>query len=152
MTDWLTNDGADDLESLTPMQFDPPPRDSQPIGAEGIPEPPNEEGFAELTSRAEEGPVTMLNLLAFRRDGGRERYAEYGAAVLPLLEKAGARLVFQGEAGPGLLGGTSWDLVLLVEYPTRGAFIEMIQSADYQAIAHLRTEALARGELHPLDA
>lgn len=52
---------------------------------------------------------------------------------------------------PALLGEESWDLVLLVEYPTRGAFLEMIQSADYQAIAHLRTEALSKGELHPLD-
>lgn len=115
------------------------------------PEPVNQEGFADFSDRLGEGPVTMLNLLAFKPDGGRERYAEYGVAVLPLLEKAGGRVVFQGEAAPALLGGESWDLVLLVEYPTRGAFVEMIQSPEYQAIAHLRTEALARGELHPLD-
>lgn len=116
------------------------------------PEPPNEEGFADLTGRLNEGPVTMLNLLAFKPDGGRERYAEYGAAVLPLLEKTGGRLVFQGEASPVVLGGESWDLVLLVEYPTRRAFLEMIQSPEYQEIAHLRTEALTRGELHPLNS
>ena len=115
------------------------------------PEPPSEEGFADLSRRLDEGPVTMLNLLAFKPDGGRERYMEYGEAVLPLLEKAGGRVVFQGQAAPVLLGDESWDLVLLVEYPTRRAFIEMIQSPDYQAIGHLRTEALAKGELHPLD-
>lgn len=115
------------------------------------PEPPSEEGFADLTSRADEGPVTMLNLLSFKTDGGRERYMEYGEAVLPLLEKAGGRLVFQGAAAPVVLGENSWDLVLLVEYPTRGAFLQMVQSPEYQAIAHLRTEALAKGELHPLD-
>ncbi len=115
------------------------------------PERPNEEGFAELVRRGAEGPVTMLNLLAFRPEGGRERYLEYGAAVTPLLEKAGARVVLQAEARPVLLGGDSWDLVLLVEYPTRAAFLEMVGSDEYQAIAHLRTEALARGELHPLD-
>jgi uncharacterized protein (DUF1330 family) len=115
------------------------------------PEPPNEAGFADLMSRAEEGPVTMLNLLSFKPDGGRERYMEYGEGVLPLLEKAGGRLVFQGAAAPVVLGEDSWDLILLVEYPTRGAFLEMIQSPEYQAIAHLRTEALAEGELHPLD-
>jgi uncharacterized protein (DUF1330 family) len=115
------------------------------------PEPPNEDGFADLSSRIDEGPVTMLNLLAFKPDGGRERYMEYGTAVLPLLEGAGGRVVFQGQAAPVLLGDKSWDLVLLVEYPTRRAFIEMIQSPEYQAIAHLRTEALAKGELHPLD-
>jgi hypothetical protein len=72
-----------------------------------LPEPPNETGFAAFSGRTgEDSAVTMLNLLEFLPYGGRERYAEYGAAVAPLLEKA---------------------------------------------IAHLRTEALARGELHPLD-
>lgn len=122
------------------------------MDAQITPEPPSEEGFADLTGRIDEGPVTMLNLLAFKPDGGRERYAEYGAAVLPLLEKTGGRLVFQGEASPVVLGGESWDLVLLVEYPTRRAFLEMIQSPEYQEIAHLRTEALIRGELHPLNS
>jgi len=120
-------------------------------GASAAPEPPNEQGFADLMERLGEGPATMLNLLAFKPDGGRERYLEYGAAVAPLLEKAGGRLVFQGLASPVLLGDRSWDLVLLVEYPTRQAFLEMIQSPEYQAIAHLRTEALSKGELHPLD-
>lgn len=118
---------------------------------QALPELVSKEGFADLASRADEGPVTMLNLLAFKPDGGRERYAEYGEAVLPLLERAGGRLVFQGQAAPVVLGEDSWDLVLLVEYPTRGAFLEIVQSPDYQAIAHLRTEALAKGELHPLD-
>lgn len=118
---------------------------------QATPERPNEEGFADLTSRADEGPVAMLNLLSFKPEGGRERYLEYGEAVLPLLEKAGGRVVFQGAAAPVVLGNESWDLVLLVEYPTRRAFLDMIQSPEYQAIAHLRTEALAKGELHPLD-
>jgi uncharacterized protein (DUF1330 family) len=122
------------------------------MNSQSTPEPPSDQGFADLVNRADEGPVTMLNLLAFKPDGGQERYAEYGAAVLPLLEKAGGRLVFQGEASPVVLGGDSWDLVLLVEYPTRRAFLEMIQSPEYQEIAHLRTEALARGELHPLNS
>jgi uncharacterized protein (DUF1330 family) len=117
----------------------------------GNPEKPNEVGLAAFSERAAEpGAVTMLNLLEFAPDGGRERYAEYGAAVAPLLEKAGARIVFAGEPGRVLLGERSWDMVLLVEYPSRRAFLEMIGSEDYQAIAHLRTEALTRGELHPL--
>ncbi len=94
----------------------------------------------------------MLNLLRFKPDGGQERYAEYGAAVTPLLEKAGARVVFLGEAALPLLGEGRWDSVLLVEYPSRGAFLEMIGSAEYQTIGHLRTEALEHGELHPLSA
>jgi uncharacterized protein (DUF1330 family) len=117
------------------------------------PERLNQEGFAGFAARAgEDAPVTMLNLLRFKPDGGKERYAEYGAAVAPLLEKAGARVVFLGEAALPLLGEGRWDSVLLVEYPTRQAFLDMIGSAEYQAIGHLRTEALEHGELHPLSA
>lgn len=119
----------------------------------GIPEKPNEAGLTAFSERADAvGAVTMLNLLEFVPEGGRERYVEYGAAVAPLLERAGARVVFAGDPGPVLLGERSWDMVLLVEYPSRRAFLEMIGSEDYQAIAHLRTEALARGELHPLSS
>lgn len=41
-----------------------------------------------------------------------------------------------------------------VAIDTRGrrrAFHEMTTSPEYQAIGHLRTEALVKGELHPLD-
>jgi uncharacterized protein (DUF1330 family) len=112
----------------------------------------NQAGFAAFAERAgEDGPVVMLNLLAFRVEGGRDRYEEYGAAVAPLLERAGGRIVFLGQPASVLLGEDSWDLVILVEYPSRQAFLDMIGSAEYQAIGHLRTEALARGELHPMD-
>ena len=121
--------------------------------AEPQPERVNEEGFAGFSARAGDGtPVVMLNLLAFEPDGGKERYMEYGAAVAPLLEKAGGRVVWAGASAPALLGEDSWDLVALVEYPSRRAFLEMVGSTEYQAIAHLRTEALAKGELHPMDA
>ncbi len=116
------------------------------------PEPLNQEGFDAFRQRAaEEGPVVMLNLLRFRPEGGQERYGEYGAAVAPLLEKAGGRIVFAGEPAAALLGDDSWDLVALVEYPSRNAFLEMISSPEYGEIGHLRTEALTRGELHPMD-
>jgi uncharacterized protein (DUF1330 family) len=116
------------------------------------PETPNQQGLAAMAARADEGPVTMLNLLRFRPEGGRERYLEYGEAVAPLLEKAGGRVAYAGTASPALLGEGSWDMVLLVEYPTRQAFLDMVGSAEYGAIAHLRDEALELGELHPLDA
>lgn len=119
-----------------------------------LPERPNAEGFAAFAERAQQagdGPVVMLNLLAFAPNGGRERYAEYGAAVGPLLARAGGRILYAGEAVPPLLGHERWDLVALVEYPTRQAFLDMVGSPEYLAIAHLRSEALTRGELHPLD-
>lgn len=120
-----------------------------------LPEQPNEQGLAAFAQRAEQPddrPVVMLNLLAFAPAGGRERYEQYGAAVAPLLERVGGRIVYAGEAAPPLLGADRWDMVALVEYPTRQAFLAMVGSPEYRAIAHLRTEALTRGELHPLDS
>ena len=111
----------------------------------------NPPAFDQLRGRADDGPVQMLNLLDFKPGGGAERYAEYGEAVAPLLERAGARVLYAGTAGPPVIGPSKWDLVLLVEYPTRQAFVEMVDSPEYLAIAHLRSEALERGELHPLD-
>jgi uncharacterized protein (DUF1330 family) len=115
------------------------------------PERLNQEGFSAFAEGVQDAPVVMLNLLAFKPQGGRERYEEYGAAVAPLLERAGGRIVFIGEPSPPLLGERSWDLAVLVEYPTRKAFLEMIGSSEYQAIGHLRTEALTKGELHPIE-
>jgi uncharacterized protein (DUF1330 family) len=42
--------------------------------------------------------------------------------------------------------------VILVRYPSVQAFLDMVTSEGYQAITHLRTEALERAELHPLTA
>jgi hypothetical protein len=75
------------------------------------PEQLNPDGFAAFSDRADDGAlVTMLNLLAFKPDGGRERYEEYGAAVAPLLEKIGGRIVFVGPSAAPLLGDEAWDL------------------------------------------
>ena len=111
----------------------------------------NPPAFDELRKRADQGPVQMLNLLDFKPDGGAERYAEYSAAVAPLLEKIGGRILYAGAGNEALIGPSKWDLIALVEYPTRRAFIEMTSSPEYLKIAHLRTEALERAELHPLD-
>jgi uncharacterized protein (DUF1330 family) len=117
-------------------------------GAEAL----NEEDLAAFTGRASEGPVFMLNLLEFLPDGGAERYAEYGTAVAPILEGVGGRPVFAGQPAESLIGEGSWDLMVLVEYPTRQAFLDMVSSPAYQEIAHLRTEALLRSELRAMDS
>jgi uncharacterized protein (DUF1330 family) len=115
-------------------------------------EVPNEEAMAAFAARATDGPVYMLNLLEFLPDGGAERYAEYGQAVAPLLEGVGGRPVFAAQPAEDLIGEGHWDLMVVVEYPTRQAFLDMVSSPDYQAIAHLRTEALRRSELRAMDS
>jgi uncharacterized protein (DUF1330 family) len=113
---------------------------------------PNEEAMAAFAGRASDGPVYMLNLLEFLPEGGAERYAEYGAAVAPLFEKAGGKPIFAGRPAESLIGEGSWDLMLLVSYPTRQAFLDMVSSPEYQEIEHLRSESLVRSELRAMDA
>jgi len=112
----------------------------------------NQDDLAAFSARAADGPVYMLNLLEFLPDGGAERYGEYGQAVEPLLQGVGGRAIFAGTPAESLIGEGSWDLMVLVEYPTRQAFLDMVSSPSYQAIQHLRSEALARSELRALDS
>ena len=110
---------------------------------------PRREQIEELAASSEAGPVVMINLLRFRPDGGAAAYAHYGAGVLPCLERAGARIVWQGRPTSVVIGEDAdrWDSVVLVEYPSRRAFLEMVGSEQYQAIAGRRTEALEDSRL-----
>ena len=42
-----------------------------------------------------------------------------------------------------------WDAVLLVSYPSRRAFSDMVRDPGYQEGTHLRTEALTEAVLQP---
>jgi uncharacterized protein (DUF1330 family) len=98
------------------------------------------------------GPVTMLNLLRFKPDGGRESYNKYAKAIVPFLEKVGGEVLYLGDTNTPLVQpdtGNDWDAVLLVTYPSRQAFSQMVADPEYQQITHLRTEALDAAVLQP---
>ncbi|XVV10117.1 DUF1330 domain-containing protein [Actinoplanes sp. CA-131856] len=96
-------------------------------------------------------PVVMLNLLRFA-DGGRPLYQQYassfGATIGP---RHGVEVIYAGDGGSPLVAesGQQWDAVLLVRYPTRYAFRDMIMDPDYQRITHLRRQALVEAVLQP---
>jgi uncharacterized protein (DUF1330 family) len=110
---------------------------------------PSREQLAELAASPESGPVVMINLLRFRPDGGAAAYAHYGEGVLPCLARVGGRILWQGRPDSVVIGDEAdrWDAVVLVQYPSRQAFLAMIGATEYQAIAGLRTEALADSRL-----
>lgn len=98
------------------------------------------------------GPVVMLNLLRFRPDGGRESYQRYADALRAELNpRYGLQVVYLGVGEPALVAesGQAWDMVVLVRYPDRQAFTAMVRDPGYQAITHLRTEALVESVLQP---
>ncbi len=96
-------------------------------------------------------PVVMLNLLRFQADGGRERYARYAREIVPFLDRVGAEVVYLGDTSTALVAPDAhdWDAVLLVRYPSRRAFSEMVADPEYQRITGLRTAALSEAVLQP---
>lgn len=109
---------------------------------------PSGEDVKRFVAEDDGQPIVMLNLLRFKPDGGRESYAKYSAAVLPFLTGVGGEVVYFGDGATPLVG-EAWDAVLLVRYPSRSKFLEMVMDPDYQAITHLRTEALSAAVLQP---
>ena len=104
-------------------------------------------------------PLVMLNLLRFREHAadpdaqaprsGRAAYAEYSRLVTPMLAAVGGKPLWMGRAHATLIApdGEAWDDVLLVQYPSRQAFLQMITSSEYRAVVHHRTAALADSRL-----
>lgn len=95
-------------------------------------------------------PIVMLNLLRFV-EGGAERYAEYLAHFRPFAAKVGATVLYFGHGADPIVAeqGQGWDAVLLVSYPSRRAFSDMVRDPGYQEGTHLRTEALQEAVLQP---
>lgn len=87
-------------------------------------------------------PIYMLNALWFKKNGGREKYMEYGAAVMPLLDAVGAEFGSMYTPEQALIGHWNPDLFFVVKYPSLSAFESMAGSPEYAKIMHLREEAL----------
>jgi len=113
---------------------------------------PNPEQFRQLAQSPEKGVVVMLNLLKFKRaaegetGSGEEAYRRYGDAAVAMIEERGGRVLWQGRADQVLIGDPveNWDTVVLVEYPSRQSFIEMVSKPDYMKAHEDREAGLER--------
>ena len=111
---------------------------------------PTEEQLGALLASPHEGPIVMLNLLRFRPEGGAEAYGVYSQAVAPMLAAAGGRVIAAAGLLETIVGppeGEPWDVVLLVEYPSREAFVGMVSTPEYQEAHRHRDEGLADSRL-----
>ncbi len=108
--------------------------------------------FANFLAEEDDAPVVMLNLLRFVPDGGRERHLEYLRMAGPILARFGAKILFRGDGLEILTTGDAqgWDAVLLVQYPRRTAFKEMVEDPEYQVAFQIGKSALADIVLQPL--
>jgi uncharacterized protein (DUF1330 family) len=108
----------------------------------------------------------MLNLLRYREQAeysddfdaapcsGEEAYQRYGAVAAQRIASVGGRVVWAGQAKLTLIGPDTekWDTVVLVEYPSKQAFADMIGQPEYMAAAPHRVAALADSRLIATEA
>ena len=101
------------------------------------------------TPPEEDGPIWMVNLMAYRDRAVYEgeaadvsgRQADDRYAPVDVLADIGAAITFVADVDEQLLGDSPrWDRVGVVRYPTRRSFIEMQARPDFQE-RHVHKEA-----------
>ena len=124
---------------------------------------PSPENFAAFRALPDDQPINMVNFLRYREladypDGhehagkgwsGRRAYEEYGRAIAVPFTRVGAKVIWRGAFQATMIGAADevWDDLLVVEYPSAKAFLQMISDPEYQAGAVNRTAALADSRL-----
>jgi uncharacterized protein (DUF1330 family) len=117
---------------------------------------PTETQLAELMKMPRNEPYVMINIIRFKDktnngdETGWEAYARYAQHVMPFLQAAGGKLLWQGTIRHTIVGDTALppDTVFLVQYPTLDHFLSMIQDPAYQEIARDRVAGLEFGGLY----
>jgi uncharacterized protein (DUF1330 family) len=114
---------------------------------------PEPEQIAKLMSGPEDTPVVMVNLLSFKKDAdggnegmsGQESYMRYGGNMRKFVESKGGRFIWSGRVDSMVIGESDveFQVVALVEYPNRKAFIEIASSPHVAEIGEDRKKGLA---------
>ena len=110
-------------------------------------------GVEVMRRRASDGPLVMLNLLKFK-PGGEQRYLEqYASVALPMIERLGGRILYAGRLAERAHDDDApeWDVLILVEYPNRQAFIDMVNDPAYRSAHVHRSAAVERALLRATD-
>ena len=96
--------------------------------------------------------IYMLNALWFKAEGGREKYAEYTAAVSHIVGPLGAKVktCYKADAevmGVADMGAWEPDLLFFVEWPSLAAFEAAGQHPDIEAARELKAQAVDKALL-----
>ena len=99
-------------------------------------------------------PVVMINIMKFKTttatgEAGKKAYMRYSKNVAPLLKGVGGRIIWSGIVNKTVIGDLADkpDMVAIVEYPSKQAFVNMATSPAYQAIKEDREISLEYGGL-----
>lgn len=113
---------------------------------------PTAEQIAALLAGPDDQPVVMLNLLKFKPEAddasgatGQEAYERYARAMRTVVESEGGRFLWLGQVDSLVIGepdAASFDVVGIVEYPSRKKFVEIATSDRVREIGVDRAAGL----------
>ncbi|MFO7859660.1 MAG: DUF1330 domain-containing protein [Desulfosalsimonas sp.] len=109
---------------------------------------PTAEQFENINAVSDDGELVMVNMLRFKPEGGEAQYDKYSQLIYPILTKIGGRVLYYGTGVMTFIGDDYWDAVLLVQYPSRSAFVQMVTDPEYQEASKYRTEGLIDSRLY----
>ena len=113
---------------------------------------PTTEQLQQLLAGPADTPVVMLNLLRFKERAdapdeglaGVAAYRLYGEPMRRIVEERGGRFLWMGRVDSFVIGAsdTAFDAVALVEYPSRRAFVEIVNDPRVREIGAHRAAGL----------
>ena len=105
---------------------------------------PKEVNAELIASLPDAGPVVMVNMLRLR---DRAAYKCYSELTMPLIKARGGTVLWAGDGEAVAFGDAAtdrWDYVILVRYPSRAAFLDMLRAPEYAAANVHREQAVAK--------
>lgn len=129
-----------------------------PSPVEALPVEPNDQQMAIFSGLDQTKPIAMVNLLKFREaavyaDGrdakgmtGADAYGLYGQVAMAKITQVGGRMFWAAPSQQTFIGGVGdeWDVIAIVRYPSRAAFLRMTEMEDYKAATLHREAGLER--------
>ena len=117
-----------------------------------MPIEPTLEDLRRLAESDDKGPFVLAQLLRFV-EGGRDAYLSYSREATPILRIRGAQIVYAGECIEPLAAseGQKWDALVLIRYPSRTAYVEMLADAEFRRVAEMRRKSLRDAAFFVMD-
>ena len=100
-------------------------------------------------------PLVMVNILKFKEksgngdESGETAYNRYSRNMESFLKKASGKVIWAGKVNKTIIGDyiSQPDRILIVEYPSKAAFITMSTTPEYDKVSKDRKIALEYGGL-----
>jgi uncharacterized protein (DUF1330 family) len=116
----------------------------------------------ELSKLPDGQPFAVINLLLYKEWAdylpgtvgekltGKQAYERYAELSIPFVNEVGGVPMWRGTLSANLIGPENerWDEVLIMQYPSRSAFQQMLANPGYKSIVFHRTAAVKDSRLY----